>query len=432
MSVDLKKLFRAFNPKTTLDYANLEDRKFYVDFSSVRSDDLIWEWKRTIINSDEPTCQLFTGHIGSGKSTELLRLKTELEEENYHVTYFRSSKDLDMGDIDITDILLLIARNIDESLSEIGISISTGYFGKLFGEIKELLQKEIDISVSTGLNMGIAKINAKTRDSPKLRNKLRDYLEARTDNIIESVNNEVIEKAIQQLKDAGKKELVVIVDNLDRIDNTLKPSGRTQPEHIFIDRGEQLQKLNCHLVYTVPMTLIYSNNAATLSNKFGDKAKVLPMNLVQNRNGTQNEKGVDLFRQMVMKRAFPDYNEEERLKKVELIFKSPEILDRLCLISGGHVRNLLRFLYSCLQKADPPLTSDILENVIRGERDDLVRRINPDEWALLRNIGENQYVAGDIEYHALLRTMFVFEYQDETGVWFGVNPLLVENSKLIN
>ncbi|MCP4344861.1 MAG: ATP-binding protein [Desulfobacterales bacterium] len=432
MSVDLKKLFRAFNPKTTLDYANSEDRKFYVDFSSVRSEDLIREWKRTIINSDEPTCQLFTGHIGTGKSTELLRLKTELEEEKYHVVYFRSSRDLDMGDIDITDILLQIARNIYESLSEIEISIRPGYFSRLFGEIKELLQKDIDISVETVLNVGIAKINAKTKDSPKLRSKLRDYLEARTDSIIDSINNEIIEKAVQNLEDAGKKNLVVIVDNLDRMDNTPKPSGRTQPEHVFIDRGEHLQELNCHLVYTIPMTLIYSNNAAILSSKFGDKIKVLPMNLVQFRDGSRNENGIDLFRQMVMKRVFPDFNEKEHLEKVELIFESPEILDRLCILSGGHVRNLLRFIYTCLQKEDPPLTSNVLENVIRGERDDLVRRINSDEWTILQNIVENQYSSGDEKYHTLLRTMFAFEHQDETGVWFGINPLLMKNGELIN
>ena len=44
--------------------------KYYIDFSEVRGSDLVRELKRTITFSDqEPTCQLFTGHIGCGKSS---------------------------------------------------------------------------------------------------------------------------------------------------------------------------------------------------------------------------------------------------------------------------------------------------------------------------------------------------------------------------
>ena len=44
------------------------------------------------------------GHIGCGKSTELFRLKDKLEQQGYHVVYFEFSEDLDMGDVDISDI----------------------------------------------------------------------------------------------------------------------------------------------------------------------------------------------------------------------------------------------------------------------------------------------------------------------------------------
>ena len=143
MAIDLKTFFHACNPSFTLNIAKSEDRKYYIDFTSVRSGNLIEEFKRTILLSIQPTCQLFTGHIGCGKSTELLRLKTELEETNYHIVYFESSEDLDMGDIDVTDILLVIARKICESLKKENIEIKPGYFRKLFGEIKDLLTTDI-------------------------------------------------------------------------------------------------------------------------------------------------------------------------------------------------------------------------------------------------------------------------------------------------
>ncbi|MDM8523039.1 hypothetical protein QUF80_06655 [Desulfococcaceae bacterium HSG8] len=134
MPIHLKTFFQASNPRAALDISNPRDKKYYIDFSPVRSGRLIKELERTITLSDPPTCQLFTGHIGCGKSTELLRLKAQLEAQNYHVVYFESSEELDMGDIDITDILLLTARKIAESLAEIQMNIRPSYFSRLFGK----------------------------------------------------------------------------------------------------------------------------------------------------------------------------------------------------------------------------------------------------------------------------------------------------------
>jgi len=428
--MNLKKLFQSFNPSKTLDISDPEDRKYYIDFSSVRSKNLIRELKRTIVNSEKPTCQLFTGHIGCGKSTELLRLKAELEDQNFHVVYFESSEELDMGDIDISDILLLTARKIVESLDEIGISLRPPYFSRLFGEIKELLFREIDLESGMEIKVGLAKITAKTKASPNVRAKLRDFLEARADTITASVNEEVLKPAIQKLKEMGKTGLVVIVDNLDRMDNKEKPSGRRQPEYIFADRGEQLKKLCCHLLYTIPLTLIFSNEANTINSRFGVKPKILSMVPVQYRDGNPHEDGLALLRQMILARGFPDLTPEERAGKTEALLERPDMLDRLCKVSGGHVRNLLGFLFSCLQKDDPPFSDEILNEVIQEYLDDLVKKITSDEWEFLRQVVRNQSVAGEEEYDILLRGMFVFEYQEKDGAWFGVNPLLAGMDQL--
>ncbi len=118
MNLDIKKFYQATNPSKTLDITNPDDRKYYIDFSSVRGGQIIEELKNRIAWADENefTCNLFTGHIGCGKSTELLRLKKELEDEGFHVVYFESDEDLDIGDVDISDILLAIARRVSQSL----------------------------------------------------------------------------------------------------------------------------------------------------------------------------------------------------------------------------------------------------------------------------------------------------------------------------
>jgi hypothetical protein len=434
MTLDLRKFYQACNPSKTLDLAKAEDRPYYIDFSSVRGGEIIEELGRTItlFSPDEPTCQLFTGHIGCGKSTELLRLKDQLQGQGFHVVYFESSQDLDLADVDISDILLAIARQVSSSLEAINIKLKPGYFANLFTEIKDFLQTPIDLTLGAELSLGIGKLTAQTKDSPKLRSQLRQYLEPRTNGILEAIN-ELLERATQELKRRGKNGLVVIVDNLDRVDSSPKPMGRMQPEYLFIDRGEQLRRLKCHVVYTIPLALIFSNESEVLTSRLGGgiDPKVLPMVPVQLKDGSDCLEGMALLRQMVLARAFPDVNPYHRLDFIAEVFDSPETLDKLCRGSGGHVRNLLGLLYSCLQKKNPPISLNCVERVIRERRNKLVLGIKPQEWELLRQVREFKTVRQEPEYQTLLRNMLVFEYRnDDEAPWFDVNPVLAEASEL--
>lgn len=433
MLLDLERFYQACNPSRPLMMGNASDRQYYIDFTSVRGGKIIEALQRTItrISPDTATCQLFTGHIGCGKSTELLRLKTELEQEKFHVVYFESTRVLEMVDVDVTDIFLAIVGQVSESLEAMNLRVKPGYFAKLFADIVDFLQTPIDLEVEGELSVGIAKITAKTKESPKLRRRLRDYLEPRTENILQSINEELLERAKKELKDRGKKGLVVIVDNLDRVALRPLPSGRSLPEYLFIDRGEQLRKLNCHLVYTIPLALTFSNDSAELQHRLGGGVapKVLPMIPVRRRSGEIYTQGLALMRQMVLARAFPDIHPDERLNLITEVFDSLETLDRLCLISGGHVRDLLGLLYDCLREQDPPFERECLELVIQRHRDFRANPIDSEEWELLFQVVQQQRVRGDIEYHTLLRSLFVFEYRDHQGVWFALNPALAETPK---
>ncbi|MGQ4648747.1 P-loop NTPase fold protein [Lyngbya aestuarii] len=433
MKLDLPRFYKASNPSKPLIMGQKKDQQYYVDFSSVRGSKIIESLQRTItlLSPDEPTCQLFTGHIGCGKSTELLRLKLELEQEKFHVVYFESSQDLDMADVDITDILLSVAAQVSENLEATNIKLKSSYFAKLFIEVANFLQTPIEINYDAELSINLGKITAKTKESPKLRRQLREYLEPRTSGILESLNQELLAPAITELKQRGKAGLVVIVDNLDRVDIRPLPSGRSQPEYLFIDRGEQLRKLNCHVVYTIPLALIFSNDGETLKNRLGGglTPKILQMIPVRRRNGEEFSEGMELLRQLILLRAFPDRTSNERLELITEVFETTETLDRLCRISGGHVRNLLGLLFDCLRQQNPPISRDCLDSVIRERRDYLASSITDDEWNLLFHVAQQQTLRGDIQYQILLRSMFVFEYRDLEGNWFGINPALEETQQ---
>jgi hypothetical protein len=436
MELDFLRFFDACDPSKTLAIANPEDRQYYIDFASVRGGKIIEALARTISlrsRLNQPTCQLFTGHIGCGKSTELRRLQADLETQGFHVVYFESTQDLDMADVDISDILLAIIRQVTESLAEVGIQLRPRYFADRWQEMVDFLQTPLELSAEANLPlpMKLGKITAKTKASPSLRSRLRQYLEPRTSGILESLNEEILARVNQELQRQGKKGLVVIVDNLDRVEDRRNDGGRTQPEYLFVDRGEQLRRLNCHLVYTIPLTLMFSNDYQALTNRFGGGVapRVLPMVSVRSRDGRDNQAGMALFRQLVLARAFPEIEPEARLDLVTQVFDSSETLDRLCRVSGGHVRNLLGIIYTCLQEEDTPLSRNTIERAIRNNRDRLVSAITDDEWELLADVVKQQNVSGEEGHDTLLRSLFVFEYQDEQGKWFAVNPVLRETEK---
>ncbi|MGB7443646.1 MAG: ATP-binding protein [Coleofasciculaceae cyanobacterium] len=432
MKLDLQRFFDACDPTRTLVMEKAEDRRYYTDFSSVRGSKMTGILRRTItqLAPDRCTCQLFTGHIGCGKSTELLRLKNELEQYNFHVVYFESTQALDMVDLDITDILLAITQQVSQSLEETGIWIRPSYFINLLSELQQIYPLKIGYS-EVSLPVAIAQITNQTKRSTKLRSQIRQYLEPRTNGILNSINQEFLELAIEKLRLQGKRGLVVIVDNLDRVDSQPKVAGKPLPEYLFIDRGEQLRQLNCHIVYTIPITLMFSNQSQALTNGLGGGVvpMVLPMVPVLRRDGRDFEEGLKLLREMVQARAFPDVDWSQRLDLITEVFDHRDTLDRFCRISGGHVRCLLGLLYRCLQEEDPPLSRTCLERVIQEYKNSLVPAIRDDEWELLRRVFQLKSINGEIRQQALLQSMLVFEYQDEQGRWFGLNPALRETDK---
>lgn len=450
MAIDLLEFFQATDPSRTLLINNEIDKKYYIDFSEVRGGDIIGKLKQkmTFFKPNEPTCTLFTGHIGCGKSTELLRLKQELEQAGFLVVYFESSEDLEMTDVDIADVLLAISRHVSKILDKIILEEPRKFNELLQGALKVLnaevtsfklkppelpgVPKIGDVGISSenqklSIAFGIGEITARTKSDPTLREKLNQYLGPQKVKLIQAINQELLEPAIAKLKQQGKKGLVVIVDNLDRIDNRVKPWGRPQQEYLFVDQGEFMAKLNCHVVYTMPLALKFSNDYGTLTQRFPEDPKVLPMVPVHWPDGRVHEQGMALMQQMVLARAFPELSPKERLNNITSIFDSAATLERLCSMSGGHVRDLLRLLNTWIQEEMAlPLSRNTLEQVIRSRRNDMILPISEEEWQLLHNVKQKKKVSDDQGYQKLIRSRFVFEYRDGGESWFDVNPILTE------
>ncbi len=445
--VDLHQFLRATNPTKTLDYQKAEDRAYYIDFTSVRGEKIIQKLRNRIVHyyPDNPTCDLFTGHIGCGKSTELLRLRNDLEQDGFFVVYFESTQYLEMTDVDTVDVLLVISQRISEDLEAQKIQLQPTGFRKLLHDTSRILNADVTsfklkppkiAGVEFGelgysqkgdefrLSTLLGEITANMKSDSMLRKQMNQYLGPKKFELIKAINQELLDPASIQLKQNGKKGLVVIVDNLDRIDNTIKEFGKSQQEYLFIDQGDYLKGLNCHILYTIPLALLFSNSSGALTQRF-ENPKVLPMVSVKHREGKVCQQGIELLRQMVLVRAYPKLLETERLEKVTEIFESLEALDELCVLSGGHVRDLLRLLSSWIEEeGDFPLTMKTLAAVKRSERNNMTRAVSEEEYQLLKEVIKTKKVSDEEGYQKLIYSRFVFEYQDEEGTWYDVNPIL--------
>lgn len=451
---DFIRFLKTSRPSDTIDVSKPEEKKLYIDFTEVRGDRVITELFEHIteIYPDEPTCNLFTGHIGCGKSTELLKLRAQLEEAGFYTIYFASSDDLEVADVDIGDVLLAIARRISQGLEELQLPPAQGLRG-LLTRTTDLLQTEFNLTeVEVGipksetlpqvgvkansegfsLGVGIGKITAKAKGDTQLRQKLNQFLGPQKKELIEAINQELIQPAIELLKQQNKQGLVIIVDNLDRIDATRKSWDRPQQEYLFIDQAEFLQKFQCHMVYTMPLALRFCDEYGRLMSRYPESLKLLPMVRLKDKNRQDCPQGMEKMRQMVLARAFPDLSEEERLNQVREIFEDSATLDHLCRTSGGHVRDLLQLLTEWISKdrKKGKLTRKSLDLVIRQRRSNMMLQIDDAEWELLRQVQQTQQVSGDENYDKLIHSRLVFEYQEDGVSWFDINPILLGAEQL--
>ena len=420
----LTNLYNAFDPFYPLPAGDPQ----YVDCREVRGDgDIIEDLGRKIKLSQRMTCQLYAGHRGAGKSTELLRLQEYLQNQGCFVVYFAADEqDINPEDTEYTDILLACTRHLLESLRNANSKPLRDWMRDRWEDVKDLALTEVyfeTLSLESQIAQ-FAKLTANVRTVPSLRQKIRDKINPHTTTLIDALN-EFIRDAKKNLPDKSS-QLAVIADNLDRIVPFSQDGKRSNLDEIFLDRTEQLKALDCHVIYTIPISMVYSNRATELINNYNDP-QVLPMIMVQNPDGSTNEAGLAKIKELIEKRV-KQVNPNQSLETG--LFDSGETLERLCLMSGGHVRNLLLMMQEAITRTeDLPITAKAAQRAITQARDVYRRTPEEGEWQILAKVSQTQRILNDEQHRNLLfsRCILEYRYYDEEGEmqpWYDVHPLI--------
>ncbi|HBQ99836.1 MAG TPA: pilus assembly protein PilB [Cyanobacteria bacterium UBA11691] len=399
----------------------------YVDCRSVRGDeDVVKDLGRTVRRSQAFTYQLYSGHRGSGKTTELLRLKKDLEDRGHKVVYFAADEeDLSVQDAQYTDILLACTRHLLQDLKNADSKPILSWLQDRSQKLKEVMLTEIttdELTLEVGLQE-FAKLTAAVRMEPGQRQKIRDLVEPHTETLIEALNA-LIKDGTKHLQE--NTQLLVIADNLDRIVPIFRENGRSNHEEIFLDRHEQLKALNCHIIYTVPISLIYSSGSTELHVDYDGIPQVLPSIMVRQKNNDPDDKGLNILRNMIELRI----PEHLRTVLVPEVFESEQVLQELCLMSGGYVRDLAQLMQEAINQTDTlPIGARAVQRAADNLRDVYRRAVKENQWDILREVHQSKKIKnGQIERSLLFsRCLLEYRYFDDNRdkqTWYDVHPVL--------
>ncbi len=425
MSDLLRPIYAAFTPAPLQKGQN----DLYIDLDSVRGDSsVIQRMKQKILLSDGPSCQVITGHRGSGKSTELWQLRQTLENpasgtDRFFVVQVRADDELDPNDIDFPDVLIAIIRQLAEQLKDRAeISLKPGYFKDRLQRLKELAGTHVDID-SLKLDVGMATLSSTLRSSPEARKKIRAALEPDTDNWIKEAN-EVIGEALLELQKKHFRGLVIMVDGLDKmITRSHESAGCTSSEYLFVHRSAQLISFKCHLVYTVPIDLAYSHHGPTIKQLYGGEFPVVPMTKVETPppKVKTHAPGIAKFREIITARLTKAGAVEEDL------FENNRVRDELIKLTGGQPTELMSFIREAIVTDGLPIRSKGVKRVRLEAMRNYRRQLRADHWPLIEEARATGQIVktehNEKAFRDLLESRALLLYRNDEE-WYGVNPAI--------
>lgn len=415
-----QKLFSVFSPQPL--EAGRDD-ELYEDLDIVRGDSpIVQRIVRGIVNADRPRCQLFSGHIGSGKSSELNRASFRLRnDEKVFCVVVKAERDVDLNDTDAPEVLLAIVHQLIEAVRGLGIPLRAGLLQERLSWLGDQLRKEPDLQ-SFDIGGEVVRVSVALKDSPDTRRKIRRLLEPDTGSWIAAAND-VIDSARAALREQGYRDLALLIDDLDRIELR---SAIEQPDsrdrYLFIDRSSVLTSLRCHTVFNVPLSLERSVDGQRLTQIYGQSSiPVVPMvKLVVPDTGKVHKPGVDAFRRVIKRRL-------DRAQMTEAQAFVSGVVERIILDSGGQLRMLSTMVRDALAYGDPPITMQAVERVERDMRRSFDHQLFEEHWAIIEHVRKYKQLprteSNDHQIRGLLHNRVILAYANDKE-WYDANPLL--------
>jgi hypothetical protein len=427
------------SPDRPLDIAeNDEDRSWYVALDEVDGDgehglrgpaaveNIMRGIRASARLPSSSSTHLFAGFRGTGKTTELGRLTSELRKfgaPGFSVLRVNARRYHPLGHaLSVEELAVLLAAGIGEAALETLGDQSLPRLSKskdgAWARVHELLRKNLGAGAVT-FKLGVVDIKPALFDGKSLRDQLRASLGQHPhEKLREFLQEFVLEIAVA----IQPRQLVIVVDDLDKFTVPTMHVAEVyqQMADLFFHHVELLKLPACHAIYTVPPYLAFLNQE--IAGAFGGYLHILPAVKVQGRPPERvvHTKGIEALTGLIQQRV-----------DLDVLFGTAksECMERLVIASGGNLRDLEALMRAVVESAlDLALPVSMREVEGAINRQGAIRTLLKDDLDILLEVSKHGSLdlvprnrlgafAGAMDQHLMLCCW-------NGDFWYDSHPLL--------
>jgi hypothetical protein len=416
MPTELTKFIQAVQNTEPLDIATEADRQRYVqNLQGPR--DALGRLKAEINHREGDGVYLFTGQVGSGKSTELLRLKNELQSPQCKVFYCDMEDWLNLNaPIDLASMLLALIASWVEAVGSIQGKRTP--VERLTDFLKRTNISLAGISLTGGMGEVKAQLQLALKTDEGFRAKLEATLKSNVGSFVNQAHG-FVQALVADICSQDEK-CVLIADSLEKIrgygDDASKVYESVQS--LFLSEGRALRLPGVHVVYSVSPFLLVQNPQLPSILGQGVVVNMPSVHIFKKRSNDLDDAGVAQMKNLVSRR-YAKWQE----------FMTIEVLEALIRDCGGDLRDFLRAIKVVLleKEANPNAGVEELLEVARGQISPPKLVPNTHLAWMARLEASHEAELDDVVDGALfqryLSTKHVLAYLNG-GAWYAVHPLL--------
>jgi nucleoside-triphosphatase THEP1 len=378
--------------------------------------------------SDYNNQLIFAGHRGCGKSTLLAEFAQKLS-DRYFTVVFSISDLIETPDINHINILFAIAVQLMAKANEENIDIEQSKKDAFFNWFKERVKTD-EIKTVGGLESGfdlLGLIKLKLQTDKTMRETVKEKFTKNPRDLIDTLN-----EIATEIKLAYKKDIVVIIDDLDKLE-------LEAVDKIFKQNLNSLLQPNFTVIYTIPISTIRDGVLKKhIEDAVSSRIFVMPVLKLYPKGESHQidpqpvSATMDKLKEILRRRISDDLITED-------------IAGEIAKYSGGVVRELIRITQECCrlmlvqlrQKSrkqesidDLKIDQIILAKALDILRNDMMITLSKSDREILRQTHIN-YRPDDPKHQDfldLLHNIYVIEYRN-TETWYDLHPLAVRQLK---
>jgi hypothetical protein len=381
--VDLQELIRRFNPNLPAGTNDFTIPRTPRESSAIRQ-------IAVQIGADPRAKVLLTGHIGVGKSTEILNLGRQMESERFVVSCSTAST-LGAHNVNAFSLLVVIleatVRNWTSRIGDLPPGLVESIKNRLKGldkkvklppPFREFLAASQSLFSEVGPRGGeLAALLSNSLGNLAFRSE--------TPHLVSSSDLQDLqtccEEALKELENQTGKPVLLLIDDLDKVRN------EDSQREVFVDRAMAWIRLPCGLLSTLPLDVLFGPLGSDLDQLWGDVQVLEPLPVPD-----RSEKGV----------GDPSKVKDPLLQIYLAILESVGADDaisalqcrRLAFLASGLLRQFVQYCGSAIRYA-----SSVGLKHVRDTQIDLVEQDMAAKWSGRLNDSDYQSLIEVLDSH---------------------------------